>query len=141
MSATEPTEGLSAAEREAIKDRAKELKNSRSKKLTGEADLLDKIAAMPENEQKIALRLHALISEHVPQLAPKTWYGMPAWAREGKVVCFFQAASKFSTRYSTFGFDENAHLDDGDWWPTSFALMKLTPEIEKTIIALVTKAA
>jgi uncharacterized protein YdhG (YjbR/CyaY superfamily) len=141
MSATESTEGLSAAEREAIKDRAKELKNSRSKKLTGEADLLDKVAAMPENEQKIALRLHALISEHVPQLAPKTWYGMPAWAREGKVVCFFQAASKFSTRYSTFGFDENAHLDDGDWWPTSFALMKLTPEIEKTIIALVTKAA
>ena len=136
----ETPDGLSAKEREAIRERAAELKKPRAKKLTGEADLLDKISAMTPGEQKIATRLHALITGHAPDLAPKTWYGMPAWAKNGKVICFFQAASKFSTRYSTLGFDEHAALDDGDWWPTAFALVSLTPEVEEKLVALITKA-
>jgi uncharacterized protein YdhG (YjbR/CyaY superfamily) len=138
---TPPSDGLSAAERAAIKDRAKELKAPRSGKKNGEADMMEKIAAMDPAEQVMAKRLHELVTEHAPELAPKTWYGMPAWARQGKVVCFFQAASKFGSRYSTLGFDENANLDDGDWWPTAFALITLSPAVEKQIIALIKKAA
>ena len=133
--------GFSAEERAAMKDRAAELRTPRSKKLSGEADLLEKIAAMDPAEQKIAQRLHALVTEHAPQLAPKTWYGMPAWAKDGTVICFFQAASKFKTRYSTLGFDENAALDDGNFWPTAYAITELTPDLENTIVALITKAA
>lgn len=133
--------GFSAEEQAAMKDRAAELKAPRSKKLSGEADLLEKISAMDPAEQKIAHRLHALVTEHAPHLAPKTWYGMPAWAKDGKVICFFQAASKFKTRYSTLGFDENAALDDGNFWPTAYALTELTPELEHKIVALITKAA
>lgn len=133
--------GFSAEERAAMKERAAELKAPRSKKLSGEADLLEKISAMDAAEQKIAHRLHALVTEHAPQLAPKTWYGMPAWAKDGKVICFFQAASKFKTRYSTFGFDESAALDDGNLWPTTYALTELTPQLEHKIVALIIKAA
>jgi len=133
--------GFSAEERAAMKDRATELRTPRSKKLSGEADLLEKIAAMDPAEQKIAQRLHALVTEHAPQLAPKTWYGVPAWAKDGTVICFFQAASKFKTRYSTLGFDENAALDDGNFWPTAYAITELTPDLERTIVALITKAA
>jgi len=133
--------GLSAEERAAIKERAAELKAPRSKKLSGEADLLEKISAMDPAEQKIAQRLHALVTEHAPHLAPKTWYGMPAWAKDGTVICFFQAASKFKTRYSTLGFEENAALDEGTFWPTAYAITQLTPELEQRIIALVIKAA
>lgn len=139
-SANEKT-GFSAEEQAAMKDRAAELKAPRSKKLSGEADLLEKIAAMGPAEQKIARRLHALVTEHAPHLAPKTWYGMPAWAKDGKVICFFQAASKFKTRYSTLGFDENAALDDGNFWPTAYAITELTAEVEHKIIALIIKAA
>jgi uncharacterized protein YdhG (YjbR/CyaY superfamily) len=96
---------------------------------------------MDPAEQKIAQRLHALVTEHAPQLAPKTWYGMPAWAKDGTVICFFQAASKFKTRYSTLGFDENAALDDGNFWPTAYAITELTPDLERTIVGLITKAA
>lgn len=133
--------GFSAEEQAAMKDRAAELTAPRSKKLSGEADLLEKIAAMGPSEQKIARRLHALVTEHAPHLAPKTWYGMPAWAKDGKVICFFQAASKFKTRYSTLGFDENAALDDGNFWPTAYAITELTAEVEHKIIALIIKAA
>ena len=139
-SANEKT-GFSAEEQAAMKDRAAELKAPRSKKLSGEADLLEKIATMGPAEQKIARRLHALVTEHAPHLAPKTWYGMPAWANDGKVICFFQAASKFKTRYSTLGFDENAALDDGNFWPTAYAITELTAEVEHKIIALIIKAA
>jgi uncharacterized protein YdhG (YjbR/CyaY superfamily) len=134
-------ESFSAAEREAMKERAKELKTPRSKKLSGVEDMQEKIAAMPPAEQKIAHRLNALITQHAPELGQKTWYGMPAWEKNGKVICFFQAASKFTTRYSTLGFNESAHLDDGDMWPTAFALVNITPAVEKHIIELIKKAA
>jgi uncharacterized protein YdhG (YjbR/CyaY superfamily) len=133
-------ETFSAAEREAMKDRAKELKSPRSKKLTGVEDMLEKIAVMPPAEQKIAHRLNALITKHAPEFGQKTWYGMPAWEKKGTVICFFQAASKFTTRYSTLGFNENAQLDDGDMWPTAFALVKITPAVEQQIIELIKKA-
>jgi uncharacterized protein YdhG (YjbR/CyaY superfamily) len=135
------TESFSAAEREAMKDRAKELKAPRSKKPTGAEDMLAKISAMDPAEQKMAHRLRTLVTENAPELAPKTFYGMPAWTKDGRIVCFFQAASKFKTRYSTLGFDENAQLDDGDMWPTAYALMKITPAVEKEIIELIKKAA
>jgi uncharacterized protein YdhG (YjbR/CyaY superfamily) len=132
---------FSTEERTAMKERAAELKAPRNKKASGEADMMDKISAMDPLEQKIAQRLHALVTEHAPHLAPKTWYGMPAWAKDGTVICFFQAASKFKTRYSTLGFDENAALDEGNFWPTAFAITQLTPEIEQKIVALITKAS
>jgi len=133
--------GLSTEERAAIKERAAELKAPRSKKLSGEADLLEKISAMDPDEQKIAQRLHALVTEHAPHLAPRTWYGMPAWAKNGKVICFFQAASKFKTRYSTLGFDENAALDEGDFWPTAYAITRLNPEVEEKIVEMLKRAS
>jgi uncharacterized protein YdhG (YjbR/CyaY superfamily) len=89
----------------------------------------------------MAKRLHELVTATAPHLSPKTWYGMPAWTKNGKVICFFQAASKFGTRYSTLGFDEHATLDSGDWWPTTFALVNLTPEVEKKVAAVIKKAA
>lgn len=136
---TGSTEGLSQAERQAIKDRAKELR-AEQKAASGLADMMEKISVMTPEEQVMAKRLHELVMATAPHLVPKTWYGMPAWTKDGKVICFFQAASKFQARYNTFGFDENAKLDEGTWWPTSFALTALTAEIEKEIVALVKRA-
>ena len=136
--------GLTAEERDAIKERAKELKAAArrgSERADGERDLLAKIAEMPDADRIIAERLHAIVKASAPALSPKTWYGMPAYANEdGKVVCFFQAADKFKARYATFGFNDDANLDDGSMWPTSWAVTKLTAADEKAIAALVKKA-
>jgi hypothetical protein len=129
-----------------MKERARELKAAsrrgpRAAKAGGEADVLAKIAEMPEADRVMAERLHALIKASAPDLAPKTWYGMPAYAnQDGKVVCFFKSAAKFSSRYATLGFEEQANLDDGAMWPTSFALTELTAADEARIAALVKKA-
>lgn len=137
-------EGFSAEEKAAMKARAQELKaEARASKNRdeGEKAVLAAIAQMAESDRIIATRLHALIGESAPELMPKTWYGMPAYAnQEGKVICFFQAASKFDVRYATFGFQPDAHLDDGNMWPASFALIKLTAAEEETIKALVKQA-
>ena len=112
----------------------------RAKDADGERELLAKIAEMTEPDRGMATRLHALIRAAAPTLAPRTWYGMPAYARDGDVVCFFQAAAKFKTRYATFGFSDKAHLDDGALWPVAFALEALTPAAEARLVALVTAA-
>jgi uncharacterized protein YdhG (YjbR/CyaY superfamily) len=131
-------EGFSDQERGAMKDRAKELKAG---KTDGESALLAKIAEMPQPDRAMAERLHAVITASAPALSPKTWYGMPAYAnKDGKVVCFFTPASKFKERYATFGFNAAANLDDGNMWPTSFALKELTAADEARIGALVKKA-
>ena len=135
--------GFTDAERAAMKERAKELKaeeRANKDRAAGESDLLAKIAEMPEPERMMATRLHELVTATAPELMPKTWYGMPAYARDGKVVCFFQSAQKFESRYATFGFSDTANLDDGAMWPTSFALIELTPAIEERIVALVKQA-
>ena len=141
---TQQSESFSAEEKAAMKERAKEAKaEARAKKNreAGESDLLAKIAEMPEHDRMLATRLHEIISENAPDLWPKTWYGQPAYAIEGKsVVCFFQAASKFNTRYATLGFQHDANLDDGNMWPTAFAVTDLTPADEERIAALVRKA-
>ncbi len=136
---TEASEGFTADERAAMKERAKEVR-PKGKKVDGLADLLAKIAEMDEPDRVIAERVHAIVTEVAPGLQPKTWYGQPAYAKDGKVLCFFQAAAKFSTRYATLGFTEEAALDDGSMWPTSFAIAKLTTADEKRIAALVTQA-
>jgi uncharacterized protein YdhG (YjbR/CyaY superfamily) len=130
---------FSDEERSAMKERAKELKAANSA-AADVADVLAKIAEMPESDRVMAERLHALITASAPDLAPKTWYGMPAYARDGKLICFFKSADKFKSRYATFGFEENAKLDDGTMWATSWALTKLTAADEERIIALVKKA-
>lgn len=107
----------------------------------GETQVLEKIAEMPASDRAIAKRLHALIRKTVPELAPRTWYGMPAYAKDGKVLCYFQNAKKFKSRYSTFGFSDQANLDDGEFWPVAFALKKLTPAEEAKIVKLLKKAA
>ena len=138
------TDGFTAEERAAMKERARELKaasRSRAGKADGESDLLAKIAEMSAPDRSMAERLHALIMARAPALAPKTWDGMPAYARDGKVVCFFQSADKFKSRYATLGFSDEANLDDGGMWPTSFALMELTPTDEARIAELVKRAA
>jgi uncharacterized protein YdhG (YjbR/CyaY superfamily) len=122
-----------------MKERAKELKAGEDR-ADGERDLREKIAEMPPTDRALAKRLHAVITAGAPDLSPKTWYGMPAYAKDGKVVCFFQSASKFKTRYATLGFSDEANLDKGDMWPTYFALKKLTGAEEKKIQALVKKA-
>jgi len=131
-------------EKAAMKERAKELKaeaRANKNKAEGENDLLAKIAELPEPERTMATRLHAIITASAPTLLPKTWYGMPAYAnKEGKVICFFQSAAKFNTRYATFAFQHDAKLDDGDLWPTAFALKALTPDTEAKISALVKQA-
>jgi uncharacterized protein YdhG (YjbR/CyaY superfamily) len=135
--------GFSEEERAAMKERTRELKAAEradKDRAFGEKALLDKIAEMPEAERAMAGRLHAIITAAAPALMPKTWYGMPAYARDGKVVCFFQSAHKFNTRYATLGFSDEANLDDGDLWPASFALKALTPAVEEKIRALVIKA-
>src|SRR5207253_10673008 len=120
-----------------MKERVRELK---SEKADGESDVLAKIAEMPEADRAMAERLHALIKASAPALSPRTWYGMPAYAKDGNVVCFFQSSYKFKTRYATFGFSDKASLDDGAMWPTSFALRELTAAEEMRIVALVKQA-
>jgi hypothetical protein len=127
-------------ERAAMREAAKERRAAKSGKANGEADLLAKIAEMPDGERELAQRLHALITATAPALEPKTWYGMPAYAQDGKLICFFQPATKFKARYFTLGFTDNANLDDGNMWPTSFALTKLTSADEAKIRALITQA-
>ena len=132
--------GFTPEERAAMKERARELKAAASAE-EAERDVLEKIAEMPGADRAMAERLHAIVKKAAPGLAPRTWYGMPAYAKDGKVVCFFQSAEKFKSRYATLGFSDAANLDDGAMWPTSFALTELTPEIEARIGALVMKAA
>ena len=131
------SKGFTDVEREAMKDRVREL---RASKADGESDVLAKIAAMQEPDRAMAKRLHAIIKASAPALSPKTWYGMPAYAKNGKVVCFFQSAKKFKTRYATFGFSDQAKLDEGHMWPTGCALKELTAAEEAKIDALVRKA-
>lgn len=134
------SQGFTDEERAAMKERARELK-AEANKADGESAVLEKIAEMAEAERAMARRLHAIIKASAPALAPKTWYGMPAYAnQDGKVVCFFQSASKFKTRYATFGFSDAANLDEGDLWPVTFALKELTAAEEARIEALVKKA-
>ena len=137
------SKGFTGEERSAMRERAKELKaeaRANKKKVEGESDLLAKIAEMPEPDRAMAERLHEIVKASAPALWPKTWYGMPAYARDGKVVCFFTPAQKFGTRYATFGFNDTANLDDGTMWPTSFALTELTAADEERITALVKQA-
>jgi uncharacterized protein YdhG (YjbR/CyaY superfamily) len=139
------SKGFTDEERAAMKERAQELKAAarrgpRAEKADGESAVLAKIAEMPEPDRAMAKRLHAIIKASAPALSPKTWYGMPAYAKDGKVVCYFTAASKFKSRYATFGFNDAANLDEGAMWPTSFALTELTATEEARISALVKKA-
>ena len=135
--------GFTAEERAAMKERARELKaeeRANRDRAAGEKDLLEKVAEMPAPDRAMAERLHEIVTASAPDLWPKTWYGMPAYARDGKVVCFFQSAEKFKSRYATLGFSDQANLDQGAMWPTSFALKELTAADEKKIAALVKKA-
>jgi uncharacterized protein YdhG (YjbR/CyaY superfamily) len=137
------SQGFTDEEKAAMKERAKELKaeaRAKKNKAEGESELLAKIAEMPEPERAMAKRLHEIIKASAPDLLPKTWYGMPAYAKDGKVVCFFQSAQKFKTRYATLGFSDTANLDEGALWPTAFALKELTATEEARIGALVKKA-
>ena len=139
------SKGFTDQERAAMKERAQELKaearrGARTDRADGESDVLAKIAEMAEPDRAMAKRLHAIIKTSAPALSPKTWYGMPAYAKDGKVVCFFQSAQKFKSRYATFGFSDEANLDEGAMWPTSFALKELTAAEEARIGALVKKA-
>jgi uncharacterized protein YdhG (YjbR/CyaY superfamily) len=141
----EKFEGLSDEELAALKERTQELKAEARRgrdagKADGESDVLAKIAELPEPDRAMAERIHAIVKATAPDLSPKTWYGMPAYAKDGKVLCFFTPASKFKERYATFGFNATANLDDGTMWPTSFALTELTAADEATIAALVKKA-
>ncbi|MBA2633544.1 MAG: DUF1801 domain-containing protein [Chloroflexi bacterium] len=133
------SKGFTAEEKAAMKERAKELK-AVTGKADAERELLAKIAEMPASDRVMAERIHAVIKASAPDLSPKTWYGMPAYAKDGKIVCFFQAADKFKARYATFGFNDDANLDEGHMWATSWALTKLTAADEATIAALVKKA-
>jgi uncharacterized protein YdhG (YjbR/CyaY superfamily) len=130
---------FSDEERAAVRERAQELK-AEARKADGESALLAKIAEMPEADRVLAERVHAIVTASAPELVPKTWYGMPAYAKGGKIVCYFTAASKFNSRYATFGFNDEAKLDEGAMWPTSFALTTLTAAEEKRIGTLVKKA-
>ena len=141
--ATNETGGFSEDERAAMKERALEAKTAKKRgaKADGEADLLAKVAEMPEPDRSMATRLHALIKVSAPDLAAKTWYGMTAYAKDGDVLVFFQPASKFKARYSTLGFNDKANLDDGKMWPTAYALTELAPADEQRIAQLVRRAA
>jgi uncharacterized protein YdhG (YjbR/CyaY superfamily) len=144
QSATTGTDGFSAAERAAMRDRAAELRaegRKGAKKADGLKAVLDRIAEMAPEDRKLAERVHVVVTTNAPDLSPKTWYGMPAYANaDGKVVIFFQDAGKFESRYSTLGFQDAANLDDGDLWPASYALLRWSPAVEKKVVALV-KAA
>jgi uncharacterized protein YdhG (YjbR/CyaY superfamily) len=142
-SASKKSQGFTDEERAAMKARARELKaeaRADKNRADGEKDVLAAIAAMPEPERAMAMRLHEIVKASAPALSPKTWYGMPAYARDGKVVCFYQSAEKFKTRYASFGFSDAANLDEGALWPTAFALKELTVAGEAKIVALVKKA-
>jgi uncharacterized protein YdhG (YjbR/CyaY superfamily) len=137
--------GFTGEERAAMRERARELKAAarrgpRAGKADGESDVLAKIAEMPEADRAMAERIHAIVKASAPALSPRTWYGMPAYAKDGDVVCFFQSAQKFKARYATFGFSDKANLDEGGMWPTAFALTELTTAAEARIGALVKKA-
>jgi uncharacterized protein YdhG (YjbR/CyaY superfamily) len=139
------SKGFTAEERAAMKERGQELKagarrGRRADKADEESGVLAKIAEMPESDRALGERFHAIVKASAPDLSPKTWYGMPAYAKDGKIVCFFQSADKFKSRYATFGFSDTANLDDGAMWPTSFALKELTAKEEKKIAALVKRA-
>jgi len=141
---TQESDGFTKEEKAAMKERAKELKaeaRAQKDRSAGEADLLAKIAEMPEADRAKAQRIHEIVTANAPELMPKTWYGMPAYARDGKVLCFFQSADKFNARYATLGFNDVANLDEGAMWPTSFAVMELNAADEERIAALVRKAA
>ncbi len=135
--------GFTADERAAMRERAKELKaeaRASRNRANGERDLRAAIAAMPKADRELAERVHGIVTASAPALSPKTWYGMPAYAKEGKVVCFFQSAAKFKSRYATLGFSDTANLDEGAMWPTAFALKELTATEEAKVAALVNKA-
>lgn len=133
--------GFTAEERVAMAERAAEVRVAkRSKKTDGTADVLARIATMAEADRTLAEKVHAIVTEAAPELTPRTWYGMPAYARDGKVVCFFQDGGKFKTRYCTLGFQDAAELDDGAMWPTSYAIIELTPAVERRIVDLVRQA-
>src|SRR5215217_5260679 len=134
------SEGCTAEERAAMRERAQELK-AEAQRADGERAVLAKIAEMQGPDRAMAERLHEIVKASAPELSPKTWYGMPAYAKDGKVVCFFQSAEKFNARYATFGFSDKANLDEGAMWPTSFALKELTAAAEARIGALVKRAA
>jgi uncharacterized protein YdhG (YjbR/CyaY superfamily) len=136
------TDGFTEAERAAMKERAAELRAQKggAKKADQAQAVLEKIAEMPTDERALAERVHAIVVTTAPQLDPKLWYGMPAYAKDGKVLCFFQAATKFESRYCTFGFNDGASLDDGEMWPTSFALVSMSAATEKRIADLVQRA-
>jgi uncharacterized protein YdhG (YjbR/CyaY superfamily) len=141
---TQKSEGFTAEEKAAMKARAQELKaeeRASKDRAAGESAVFEAIAAMQEPDRAMAKRLHAIIKDSAPDLWPKTWYGMPAYARDGKVVCFFQSAQKFNARYATFGFNDTANLDEGEMWPVAFALKELTAAAEAKISALVKRAA
>jgi uncharacterized protein YdhG (YjbR/CyaY superfamily) len=133
------SKGFTADERAAMRERARELKAA-TDKVEGESAVLDKIAEMPEPDRSMGNRLHQIVTASAPELVPRLWYGMPAYAKDGKVVCFFQGAEKFKTRYATFGFSDKANLDQGAMWPSAFALKELTAKEEAKISALVKKA-
>jgi uncharacterized protein YdhG (YjbR/CyaY superfamily) len=136
---TSTSKGFTPEERAAMKERAKELKAA-GNRAEGEKSVLAAVAKMPEPDRAMGKRLHELITASAPDLDPKTWYGMPAYAKDDKVVCYFQSADKFKARYATFGFNDTANLDQGVMWPTSFAIKEWTPEVEKKIARLVKKA-
>src|SRR5580698_4226844 len=145
MKATKKPKGFTDEERAAMRERIRELKADTPRgrgadKADGETAVLAKIAALPQPDRAMGERLHAIIKANAPGLSPRTWYGMPAYAKDGNVVCFFQSAQKFKTRYATLGFSDKANLDEGHLWPTAFALAKLTPADESRIVALVRKA-
>jgi len=137
--ASQSTKGLTPEERAAMKERLKELK-AEGQRADGEKDVLAKIAEMPDSDRIMGERIHAIMKANAPELTPRTWYGMPAYAKDGNVLCFFRSAQKFGTRYATLGFSDKAKLDEGNMWPTDFALKKLTRADEATIAALVKRA-
>jgi len=140
-SAAKASRALTDEEQAAMRELVQERRRTRSGTADGESDVLAKIAEMPESDRATAERLHTIIKASAPALAPRTWYGMPAYARDGNVVCFIQSAQKFKTRYTTLGFSDKANLDEGDMWPTSYALKRLTADLEEMIGTLVKRAA
>jgi uncharacterized protein YdhG (YjbR/CyaY superfamily) len=137
---TAASTGFTADERAAMQERAREVKAARAGASDGESEVLAKIAAMPERDRTMAERIHAIVKAAAPALSPRTWYGMPAYARDGSVICFFKCADKFKSRYATLGFSDKARLDEGSMWPTEFALKELTAADEERIRALLQKA-
>jgi uncharacterized protein YdhG (YjbR/CyaY superfamily) len=138
--AKKASKGFTNEERAAMRERARELKAAPRGEADGETEVLEKIAEMPEPDRAMAERLHAIVKASAPGISPRTWYGMPAYAKDGKVVCFFQSAQKFKSRYATFGFSDKANLDEGAMWPVAYALKKLTAADERRIGALVKRA-